>query len=131
MVTFDDVAAHSKQEHNAEPYTFMGDNRWPAKTDKLAFAWYDYSISVKARITASALYPADLVLPSNNCSRIVKGVSGWQTGTGITPDQPAGTGGGGQAASMGGCMSRSSCGNVSLKAFIITPVTAGVTGVAT
>ena len=96
-------------EHNAEPYAFMGDNRWPDPA-KLDFAWADYTVSVAARIGGGVPYPCNLVTPLNQ-SRIVKAVAGWQTGpTGITPDQPAGTGGGGTHAVNGGSLQYRDCG---------------------
>ena len=95
-------------EHNAEPYSFMGDNRWPTPA-KLDFAWVDYNVTVNARIGGDVIYPCGLVTPPNQ-SRVIKGVAGWQTGPqGSTPDQPAGTGGGGQKAVGSGCLSFSHC----------------------
>ena len=95
-------------EHNAEPYSFMGDNHW-ADPDRMSFAWSDYAVTVQARI-AGAVAQKSGPISTVATSRIAKGVSGWQTGpTGVTPDQPAGTGGGGQKAVSGACLSRLSC----------------------
>ena len=95
-------------EHNAEPFALMGDNRWPDQA-RLSFAWSDYSVTVRARIAGPAAHRPGPISTATT-SRILKGVSGWQSGpTGVTPDQPAGTGGGGQKAVAGACLSRLAC----------------------
>ena len=66
-------------------------------------------MSVKARIAGPCLYPSGAIVGAN-FSRIAKAVAGWQTGpVGVMPDQPAGTGGGGQQAVAGACLSRMQC----------------------
>jgi hypothetical protein len=85
------VQSINSTHHNAEPFAFMGDNRWQ-NADRLDFAWTDYTVSVKARISGPVTQPSSAI-NRPHLSRLVKAVAGWQSGSGVTPDQPSGTGG--------------------------------------